>query len=458
MNLDFRTVYFFGALMNIAFLGLSAFTWFRSPSENNGESDAVQYWFSGFACFVAGMTMIALRGTIPDAISIFAANSLLLFGVLLKGIGLFRFLGLRPRSVERGMLAAFASTVIALFCVQYVVPSMIARMFTISLGFTVLGSINVYFLTFRSGPELKKIVRPALFIYSAFTALYAIRMVLSLNWTGGPSYIDSANIPEEAILICLLFLMSALAVTEMLLLHDKVVLSLNKTADELGVHNAMLREEVERRIRAETELMAINREMGSTQQEIMITLSEVVEFRSRETALHVARVAEYTRALCAVHNLSDEDTQLIGDASPMHDIGKIAVPDSVLNKPAGLDAEELQLIQSHTKVGYNLLNKSERPLIRMAALIAFEHHERWNGEGYPCGKKGEEISLAGRIVCLCDVFDALSVARPYKQAWELPRILEYLREQRGIMFDPSLVDAFFLNLDVFLKISKRLKD
>ena len=190
----------------------------------------------------------------------------------------------------------------------------------------------------------------------------------------------------------------------------------------------------------------------------MITLSEVVEFRSRETALHVARVAEYTRALCAVHNLSDEDTQLIGDASPMHDIGKIAVPDNVLNKPSGLDPEEMNLIQSHTKVGYHLLNKSERPLIRMAALIAFEHHERWNGEGYPCGKKGKEISLAGRIVCLCDVFDALSVARPYKQAWELPRILDYLKEQRGQMFDPSLVDDFFLNLDIFRKISERLKD
>jgi response regulator RpfG family c-di-GMP phosphodiesterase len=142
----------------------------------------------------------------------------------------------------------------------------------------------------------------------------------------------------------------------------------------------------------------------------------------------------------------------------MHDIGKISVSDDILNKPSGLSDKEMTIMREHTLVGYNLLNKSDRPLIKMAALIALEHHEYWNGSGYPKGIAGEAISFAGRVVCLCDVFDALSSLRPYKEAWELPRILDYLRAERGQMFDPELVDALFFHLDEFLAIAKSLKD
>jgi response regulator RpfG family c-di-GMP phosphodiesterase len=272
------------------------------------------------------------------------------------------------------------------------------------------------------------------------------------------NWLQTGDTFESYVMIAVIVLLGGIAVGELLLLQGRQELSLEETAARLGRSNELLQAEVERRTRAENELMAINRELGSTQKEIMITLSEVVEFRSKETALHVARVGEYARALCLAAAQSESEAALIADAAPMHDIGKISIPDDVLNKPSGLDAIELAMIRNHTTVGFRLLDKSERPLIKMAALIAHEHHEQWDGNGYPEGKKGETISFAGRVVCLCDVYDALAVARPYKAPWELPKILEYLRSQRGLMFDPTLVDAFFLHLDEFLKISERLKD
>jgi len=206
---------------------------------------------------------------------------------------------------------------------------------------------------------------------------------------------------------------------------------------------------------AEARLRFAGRNIHGTQREIMLTLAELVETRSKETANHVLRVAEYARIMSEVRGLAPEEVSLVADAAPMHDLGKIVVPDGILNKPGRLTEPEMELMRTHTTVGYEILSKSERSLIKTAALIALEHHEHWDGGGYPQGMVAGTISLAGRIVCVCDVFDALAMTRVYKDAWELPRIYEFFRDQKGRMFDPELVDLLFLNLDRFLAVATR---
>jgi putative two-component system response regulator len=142
----------------------------------------------------------------------------------------------------------------------------------------------------------------------------------------------------------------------------------------------------------------------------------------------------------------------------MHDIGKVAIADAVLNVQRKLTVEEFEIIKTHTTLGFSMLSASQRPLLRMAALIALEHHEKWDGTGYPYGLAGENISLPGRITSIADVFDALGSERCYKRAWDLLSILDYFREQRGEHFDPILLDLFFEHLDEFLAIREQLKN
>jgi HD-GYP domain-containing protein (c-di-GMP phosphodiesterase class II) len=454
MAIDLLSLVVAGAVMNLAFLGLSAFTWIRAKGSVKGPG----FWFAGFAFLTAGMALVALRGSISDTLSIIVANSLIMSGIALKTIGLFRYTAFHDRRIELSITfgLALATALLSIYTLQ--VPSLPVRLFTISIANALLGALSSYCLIFKSPPALKSHTRMSLVFYGSFTLLYAIRSARALAWDYGETWLQRGDTFESYVMIAVIVLLGGIAVGELLLLQGSQEVSLEQTAARLGRSNELLRAEVERRTRAESELMAINRELGSTQKEIMITLSEVVEFRSKETAMHVARVGEYARALCLAADHPESEAALIADAAPMHDIGKIAIPDEILNKPSGLEASELALIRSHTTVGFRLLDKSERPLIKMAALIAHEHHEQWDGNGYPKGKQGEAISFAGRIVCLCDVYDALAVARPYKAPWELPKILEYLRSQRGLMFDPTLVDAFFLHLDSFLEVSERLKD
>jgi response regulator RpfG family c-di-GMP phosphodiesterase len=142
----------------------------------------------------------------------------------------------------------------------------------------------------------------------------------------------------------------------------------------------------------------------------------------------------------------------------MHDIGKVAIPDDILHKPAKLTDEEFEIMRTHAELGYRMLCHSQRPLLKTAAMIAFEHHERWDGKGYPRYLKGEEISIEGRITAIADVFDALGSDRCYKKAWEDEEIFELLKEQKGKHFDPELIDLFFENIDKFKEIRDRYKD
>lgn len=206
------------------------------------------------------------------------------------------------------------------------------------------------------------------------------------------------------------------------------------------------------------ESVILHEEIVATQREILFTMGEIGESRSKETGNHVKRVAEYSYLLALGLGLSQDQAELLKMASPMHDIGKVAIPDSILQKPGKLTDEEFERMKEHTVIGYQLLNKSGRRLLRHAANIAHEHHERWDGSGYPRGLKGEAIDLFARITAVADVFDALGSARVYKAAWELARILELLRQESGRHFDPAVVDAFMRQLPALLSVRELYSD
>ncbi|MEW9698484.1 GAF and HD-GYP domain-containing protein [Paenibacillus sp. SI8] len=199
-------------------------------------------------------------------------------------------------------------------------------------------------------------------------------------------------------------------------------------------------------------------EIEETQKEIIFTMGEIGESRSKETGNHVKRVAEYSYVLALGLGMSQEEADLLKMASPMHDIGKVAIPDEVLKKPGKLTDEEFKIMQNHTLIGYHLLKNSSRRILKTAAIVAKEHHEKWNGKGYPHGLKGEDIHIYGRITALADVFDALGSERVYKNAWDLDRILNLFKEERGEHFDPKVVDTFFEQLPRILKIRDTYTD
>lgn len=207
-----------------------------------------------------------------------------------------------------------------------------------------------------------------------------------------------------------------------------------------------------------TELYDLNEEIWQTQHEMLSLLGEVGETRSEETGNHVRRVAKYSRLLGQFYGLNEEESKLIYSASPMHDIGKIGIPDRILLKPGKLEIDEYTIMKTHAKVGYEILKHSKRPLLQAASVIAHEHHEKWDGSGYPRALSGENIHIYGRITALADVFDALSCERVYKSAWPIEKIIEFILSESGKHFDPTLVDLLMDNIDSFIAISREYKD
>ncbi len=196
-------------------------------------------------------------------------------------------------------------------------------------------------------------------------------------------------------------------------------------------------------------------ELEKSQKEMIFVLTELVESVSDETGKHIRRVAEYSRLLAQHHkSLSQEDAQIIYDASPMHDIGKMAIPYTILHKKGSLEKEEFEIMKTHTDVAHSYLKHPDRKILKAADIIAYEHHEKWDGTGYPRGLKGEEIHIFGRIVAIADVFDALTHKRVYKEAWSVEDAVSYILKNTGTQFDPYLVEIFEENIDEFISISK----
>lgn len=193
------------------------------------------------------------------------------------------------------------------------------------------------------------------------------------------------------------------------------------------------------------ELSDLNEEIEHTLKDTLFTIGVIAEKKSAETGNHLKRVSEISRFLALKYGVSAEDAELIYAASQLHDIGKLGVPDAILFKPARLDEEEYKQMQEHAFLGYEMLKSSQRILLQTAASIAMEHHERWDGQGYPYGKKGEEISLFGRIVCVADVLDALHSKRCYKEPWSFEEVMAYFEENRAKQFDPKIVELVLNN-------------
>lgn len=185
-----------------------------------------------------------------------------------------------------------------------------------------------------------------------------------------------------------------------------------------------------------------NRKLEQSQTEIVLRLAQAAEFRDDDTGKHTQRVGEISRLLAHHLGLSDSLCDLIGRAAPLHDVGKIGIPDAILLKPGRLTADEFTIMQSHATIGGALLSQGQSPLMQMAETIALAHHERWDGSGYPQGLSGDAIPIEGQIVGVADVFDALTHARPYKAAWPVQETLSEFQRIRGAHFSPTLTDAF----------------
>ncbi|MDH5179332.1 MAG: two-component system response regulator [Gammaproteobacteria bacterium] len=217
--------------------------------------------------------------------------------------------------------------------------------------------------------------------------------------------------------------------------------------------NLILEEKVQERTR---ELQERSQELHNTRLEVIQRLGRAAEYRDNETGLHIIRMSKYSQLLGRAAGMSEEDSDMILNASPMHDIGKIGIPDNILLKPGKLTPEEWEIMKTHSVIGAEILSSSNKTkssrLMQMAREIAMTHHEKWDGSGYPDGLQGERIPLVGRVVAVADVFDALTTSRPYKKAWPEQEAVQYIRDNRGRHFDPHLVDLFDENLDAILEI------
>jgi len=206
------------------------------------------------------------------------------------------------------------------------------------------------------------------------------------------------------------------------------------------------------------EVKKATQEIQARERELIYRLSRAAEFRDPETGAHLLRMANYARHIARNLGLPESEQELIQDAAPLHDIGKMGTPDHILLKPDTLNEDERQIMCRHAEIGAEILKGSASALLQAAAIIAITHHEKYDGSGYPYGLKGEEIPLHGRIIAIADVFDALTSERPYKPDWGMDRAVAYLRDNCGSHFDPLCIDAFFKEWENVLAIRAQYQD
>ncbi|RFP11471.1 MULTISPECIES: HD-GYP domain-containing protein [unclassified Duganella] len=211
---------------------------------------------------------------------------------------------------------------------------------------------------------------------------------------------------------------------------------------------------VRARVRTHLSLVRVD-ELARTRLEIVQRLGLAAEYKDNETGLHVIRMSHYSRILGRAAGMSEAEADDLLHAAPMHDVGKIGIPDSILRKPGPLETSEWKIMQTHAAIGGDIIGQHPGGMLAMAHQVAMTHHEKWDGSGYPNGLAGREIPLVGRIVAIADVFDALTSARPYKPEWPIPQAVEYLEQQRGKHFDAELVDLFLTQMPALLEVKQR---
>lgn len=211
---------------------------------------------------------------------------------------------------------------------------------------------------------------------------------------------------------------------------------------------------VRARVRTHLSLVRME-ELKATRLAVVQRLGLAAEYKDNETGLHVIRMSHYSRILGLAAGMTEREADDLLHAAPMHDVGKIGIPDRILQKPGQLDAAEWQVMQSHATIGAEIIGEHGGGMLALARNIALTHHEKWDGSGYPAGLGGEQIPLEGRIVAVADVFDALTSVRPYKKAWTEEAALEYLVAQKGRHFDPALVDLFVAQMPAIRAVRER---
>ncbi|MGX9221362.1 response regulator [Massilia sp. UBA6681] len=241
------------------------------------------------------------------------------------------------------------------------------------------------------------------------------------------------------------------------------VTALTDTADELEGFEAGAVDYITKpvsppivRARVRTHLSLVRmEELRATRLEIVQRLGLAAEYKDNETGLHVIRMSHFSRILGIAAGMSEVEADDLLHAAPMHDVGKIGIPDRILQKPGPLDPDEWKVMQSHVTIGAEIIGEHEGGMLALASQIALTHHEKYDGSGYPNGLRGEDIPLVGRIVAIADVFDALTSKRPYKKAWTEDEALTFLREQKGRHFDPALVDLFLEQMPAVRAVQQR---
>lgn len=212
-----------------------------------------------------------------------------------------------------------------------------------------------------------------------------------------------------------------------------------RTHLQLRAHEKHLKEMVSQRTHA---LEERTRELEETRLEVIRRLGRAAEYKDDATGLHVIRMSQYAKLLALSAGFSEDRAELLFNAAPMHDIGKIGIPDHILQKPSALTVEEWDIMRQHPAIGAGIIGKQENELLQAARVVALTHHEKWNGSGYPRNRVGKDIPIEGRIVAVADVFDALTSKRPYKEAWPIEQALDFLRKESGSHFDPDLIPRF----------------
>ncbi|MEO5356142.1 MAG: two-component system response regulator [Nitrospirae bacterium YQR-1] len=223
-----------------------------------------------------------------------------------------------------------------------------------------------------------------------------------------------------------------------------IVLARVRTQLALYDQNRVLEEKVQQR----------TVEIHLTRIEIIRRLGRAAEFKDNETGLHVIRMSFYSKLIAMSHGLSNMAAEMIYQAAPMHDIGKIGIPDTILQKPAKLDEKEWEIMRKHPVIGATIIGMHASELLETARVVSLTHHEKWDGSGYPNGIMEEDIPIEGRIIAIADVFDALTSKRPYKEPWPVEKAVELIKSEKGKHFDPDLVDAFVNVLPELIKIKE----
>lgn len=211
------------------------------------------------------------------------------------------------------------------------------------------------------------------------------------------------------------------------------------------------------RIKTQLSLVSVD-SLRETRLQVIHRLGRAAEYKDNETGLHVIRMSHFAREIALAAGVSPQDAEELLNAAPMHDIGKIGIPDVILQKPGKLDPDEWEVMKTHTAIGASIIGEDDSNLLKVARVIALNHHEKWDGSGYPAGLSGEAIPLEARIVAIADVFDALTSVRPYKDAWPIAEAVDYIKQQSGRHFDPALVDAFLTVTDKLEKIRGDMMD